>query len=262
MASLGERGLGKMSARLCSAALLLFVALAECYEHAEPIGTDASMKALVDDDQCRAGDEQCALNAIQLRGVSLAGAVEMDSVDDEAVAEVELWPFGTTEKCCRCKSGKKGWSASGKCSFCLGKVAKTRSVSSECTKKSKKYPGSKACARSCSKAVLVEEGEEDPAMLEVQEAESQQVTSEDEAVAEVELWPFGTTEKCCRCRSGTKGWSASGKCSFCSGKVAKTRSVSSECTKKSKKFPGSKACANSCSKAVLVEEGDEEVQEQ
>ena len=32
------------------------------------------------------------------------------------------------------------------------------------------------------------------------------------------------------------GWSASGKCSFCKGKVAKTKSVSADCVKNSKTF--------------------------
>ena len=50
-------------------------------------------------------------------------------VEDETIADQEwFFPiFGTTEKCCRCKSGKKGWSTSGKCNVCLGGVATTKS---------------------------------------------------------------------------------------------------------------------------------------
>merc|ERR1719437_134997 len=179
-------------------------------------------------------------------------------MEDEAVADEDWWPFGTTEQCCRCKSGTKGWSASGKCSFCHGKVAKKKSVASACTKKSKKFKGSRACANACSTAVLVEtesDAAEEPEEEEVQPEDTAAdavALMQDEAVADEEWFPsiFGTTEKCCRCKSGTKGWSASGKCSFCRGKVAKKKSVVKACTKKSKKFKGSRACANSCAAAV------------
>merc|ERR1719162_1152813 len=167
---------------------------------------------------------------------SVALAQDAAGVDDEAVADEEWWPsiFGTTEKCCRCKSGTKGWSASGKCSFCRGRVAKKKSVAKACTKKYRHFKGSRACANTCSAAVLVEMEADDAEASETEEqpvdASSDSVALvqdaagvDDEAVADEEWWPsiFGTTEKCCRCKSGTKGWSASGKCSFCRGRVAK-----------------------------------------
>jgi hypothetical protein len=184
--------------------------------------------------------------------------------EDEAIAEDEWSVFGTTEQCCKCKSGTIGWSASGKCSFCSGSVAKTKSVSSDCTVKSKTFRGNTVCANSCQKSVLLEEPQ--AAMVQSLEERKKELDfevkamAEDEAIAEDEWSVFGTTEQCCKCKSGTIGWSATGKCSFCSGGVAKTKSVSSDCAVKSKTFRGNTACANSCQKSVLLEEHFSELQ--
>mmetsp|Transcript_140336 Transcript_140336/g.448515 ORF Transcript_140336/g.448515 Transcript_140336/m.448515 type:complete len:387 (+) Transcript_140336:112-1272(+) len=226
--------------------LMLFLVVQQTFAGA--ISSAEEEAALALDDQCQAGDEQCALNAIQLRGqIAAIGGHEQ-----------EWSPFGTTEKCCRCKSNTVGWSASGKCSFCKGSVSKTKSVSSDCTVKSKTFKGNTACANSCKTSVLLEELA--PALVQTEEErksemhEEQAALAEDEAIAEDEWSPFGTTEKCCKCKSSTVGWSASGKCSFCKGSVSTTKSVSSDCTVKSKTFKGNTACANNCKKSVLLQE--------
>ncbi|OLQ15624.1 Heat shock factor protein [Symbiodinium microadriaticum] len=59
----------------------------------------------------------------------------------------------SNEKCCRCKSGSIGWSASGRCSFCHGFVEKTASVAPECRKSSPNFMGSHACAKACKSKV-------------------------------------------------------------------------------------------------------------
>merc|ERR1719382_9536 len=136
-------------------------------------------------------------------------------------------------------------------------VAKTKSVSSDCTKNSKAFKGNTVCANACKSSVgaLLESEQQEAALLQTEEALRAEVeaTAEDEAIAEQD-WPsiFGTTEKCCRCKTGTVGWSASGTCSFCQGKknVAKTKSVSSDCTKNNKKFKGNTVCANACKSTV------------
>merc|ERR1711994_690906 len=98
--------------------------------------------------------------------------------------------------------------------------------------------GNQVCANSCQKAF--------GALLQVGDAVAEGMDAESEVIAhEEEDWSvFGTTEQCCKCRSGVAGWSSSGKCSFCQGKVAKKKSVQKECQKKSKTFNGNKACAN------------------
>mmetsp|Transcript_20009 Transcript_20009/g.50371 ORF Transcript_20009/g.50371 Transcript_20009/m.50371 type:complete len:454 (+) Transcript_20009:359-1720(+) len=60
------------------------------------------------------------------------------------------------------------------------------------------------------------------------------------AVADDEWFPsiFGITEKCSPCKSGTKGWPATDKHSFCHGPVAKKKGVASFCTKKNMNFKG------------------------
>eukprot|EP00444_Apocalathium_aciculiferum_P035502 CAMPEP_0183484636 /NCGR_PEP_ID=MMETSP0370-20130417/179023_1 /TAXON_ID=268820 /ORGANISM="Peridinium aciculiferum, Strain PAER-2" /LENGTH=207 /DNA_ID=CAMNT_0025677927 /DNA_START=86 /DNA_END=706 /DNA_ORIENTATION=- len=201
--------------------LMLFLVVQQTFAGATPSAEDEAALAL--DDQCQAGDEQCALNAIQLRGQIVATGGH----------EQEWSPFGTTEKCCKCKSSTVGWSASGKCSFCQGSVSTTKSVSSDCTVKSKTFKGNTACANICKTSVLLEELA--PALVQTEEGrkselqEEQAALAEDEAIAEDEWSPFGTTEKCCKCKSSTVGWSASGKCSFCQGSVSTTKSVSSDC---------------------------------
>jgi len=94
----------------------------------------------------------------------------------------------------------------------------------------------------------------------LQEASSEQ--AEDEAVADAEGvalmagsseedWSlFGTTEQCCKCKTGTMGWSASGKCSFCATGVATKKSVSAECVKAKKGFKGNQFCADACGKVL------------
>jgi len=179
---------------------------------------------------------------------------------DEAIAEQDWSIFGTTEKCCKCKSGTTGWSASGKCSFCKGSVAKTKSVSSDCVKSNKKFKGNQVCANGCKTSVgLLEAEAHAAALVQTEETQRQEVEAmaADEAIAEQDWSIFGTTEKCCRCSTGTVGWSASGKCSFCKTSVAKSTSVPQECTTKSPKFAGNQVCANSCKKSVgaLAETG-------
>merc|ERR1719507_1768202 len=125
--------------------------------------------------------------------------------------------------------------------------------------KSSKFKGSSTCANLCGAAVLAEsdaEMAEVPAELEV----DTMTLVEDEAISDEDWSLWGTTEKCCRCKSGTKGCSASGKCSFCKGRVAKTKSVSKDCTKKSSKFKGSSKCASLCGAAVLAETDEESLE--
>lgn len=170
---------------------------------------------------------------------------------DQGHAEHGQWPsiFGssTTEQCCRCKSGTVGWSATGRCSFCKGDVSQKLSVPAECKQDSKNFAGNTACANSCKTSIgallQVEDGAEDEAV----------VVAADHYV-EVGEWPsiFGssTTEQCCRCRNGTVGWSATGKCSFCNGSVAKKLGVTAVCTKSSNDFAGNAACAKWCKASV------------
>mmetsp|Transcript_102268 Transcript_102268/g.295873 ORF Transcript_102268/g.295873 Transcript_102268/m.295873 type:complete len:418 (-) Transcript_102268:132-1385(-) len=76
-------------------------------------------------------------------------------------------------------------------------------------------------------------------------------TEDEGAEGEEDHWSlFGTTEQCCLCKSGSVGWSASGKCSFCKGTVSKKRSVSSDCTAKAKNFKGNQVCADNCKKVL------------
>ena len=155
------------------------------------------------------------------------------------------WGFSsTTEKCCKCKSGKVGWSASGKCSFCKGKVSKTASVSEECKKNSPKFIGNSKCAKACKSKVSgwswIEKSAKGKAFV---------LQGERKAMKSAK-WGSTTTEKCCKCKSGKTGWSASGRCSFCKGQVSKTASVSEECKKNSPKFIGNSKCAKACKSKV------------
>ena len=147
--------------------------------------------------------------------------------DHEVMKMSEEWGSATTEKCCKCKSGKVGWSASGRCSFCKGYVSKTTSVSEECKKTSPKFVGNTKCSKACKSKLQsswswIEESAEDEAVV---------AEGDHEVVKMSEEWGSATTEKCCKCKSGKVGWSASGRCSFCKGYVSKTASVSSECKK-------------------------------
>mmetsp|Transcript_99469 Transcript_99469/g.278551 ORF Transcript_99469/g.278551 Transcript_99469/m.278551 type:complete len:400 (-) Transcript_99469:103-1302(-) len=100
---------------------------------------------------------------------------------------------------------------------------------------------------------------EDEAYLEdeaVEDAADDEAVAEDEGMALLEEltaaeWSiFGTMEQCCKCKTGTLGWSASGKCSFCKTGVATKKSVSAECVKSKKGFKGNQFCANSCGKVL------------
>ena len=80
--------------------------------------------------------EECD-SKLQTSGIFLQEDVKEDAVaegEHEVVKMSEEWGTSTTEKCCKCKSGKVGWSASGRCSFCKGYVSKTTNVPSECKK--------------------------------------------------------------------------------------------------------------------------------
>ena len=159
----------------------------------------------------------------------------------------------TKEKCCRCKSGSIGWSASGRCSFCHGYVAKTASVASECQKSSPKFIGNHACAAACKSKVKESSWswiEESAAEEQSDEALAQDGDEDLSALSSDWGLSSNTKEKCCRCKSGSIGWSASGRCSFCHGYVAKTASVASECQKSSPKFIGNHACAAACKSKV------------
>ena len=170
---------------------------------------------------------------LQTGGIFVQEDAEDEAVaaedDHEVVKMSEEWGItSTTEKCCKCKSGKVGWSASGRCSFCKGYVAKTASVSEECKKTSPKFVGNSKCAKACRSKV-----ESSWSWIE-ENAEDEAVAAEDdhEVVKMSEEWGItSTTEKCCKCKSGKVGWSASGRCSFCQGYVSKTASVSYECKK-------------------------------
>eukprot|EP00434_Breviolum_minutum_P002300 symbB.v1.2.002031.t1/scaffold104.1/size473687/9 len=159
----------------------------------------------------------------------------VEEKEDEVAKKsgTKKWGSSTTEKCCKCKSGKIGWSASGRCSFCKGQVSKTASVSEECKKTSPKFIGNSQCAKACKSKVSgwswIEKNAKSKALA-VKSAK----------------WGSSTTEKCCKCKSGKIGWSASGRCSFCKGQVSKTKSVSEECRTKSPKFMGNTKCVSVC----------------
>jgi len=113
------------------------------------------------------------------------------------------------------------------------------------------------------------ESEVDESEVNESEMEESEMDAEVDTIALVQeeysfgdVWLFGSTEKCCLCKDGVVGWSASGKCSFCKSKAAKTQRVSADCVKNSKTFKGSKACAGSC-KTVLgvVQEATEPIAE-
>jgi len=207
-------------------------------------------------------EEQQAAALLQTAEVQREEAAAM--AEDEAIAEQDWSIFGTTEQCCRCKSGTVGWSKSGKCSFCKGAVAKKKSVSSDCTASSKTFKGNQVCANSCKSVVgaLLQGAAETVEPVSRDSVEEDPSTLEADAIADVagmallsdlvvEDWSiFGTTEQCCKCKSGQMGWSASGKCSFCSGGIAKKKSVPSDCVTKGKTFKGNTVCANMCGKAL------------
>lgn len=109
----------------------------------------AAVAALDLDDQCAAGASECAWNALQLRGVALAAGTSDEEVASSGHSAWSVFRFGTKEKCCRCKSGAVGWSASGKCSFCVGAAAKKKSVSSDCRVRDRNFQGNTACAKLC-----------------------------------------------------------------------------------------------------------------
>eukprot|EP00405_Crypthecodinium_cohnii_P042338 CAMPEP_0206563596 /NCGR_PEP_ID=MMETSP0325_2-20121206/22940_1 /ASSEMBLY_ACC=CAM_ASM_000347 /TAXON_ID=2866 /ORGANISM="Crypthecodinium cohnii, Strain Seligo" /LENGTH=149 /DNA_ID=CAMNT_0054066031 /DNA_START=153 /DNA_END=599 /DNA_ORIENTATION=- len=135
------------SSMIVAPLLLFFFGLSSAHS----VQDEEVAEAMSSDDQCQDKGSACALNALQLR--SQVHAAETHQVEGS-------WSiFGTTEQCCRCSSGTVGWSASGKCSFCHGKVSKKKSVSSNCKVKSKNFLGNRACATSCRSAVLLEEGE-------------------------------------------------------------------------------------------------------
>ena len=194
--------------------------------------------------------------------------------DQEVVKMSDEWGSKSTEKCCKCKSGSVAWSASGRCSPCRGQVAKTTSVSEECKKNSPKFMGNKKCAKACRSKLesgwsWLQENAEDEDEVVAEEGDQEVVKMSDE-------WGSKSTEKCCKCKSGSVAWSASGRCSPCRGQVAKTTSVSEECKKNSPKFMGNKKCAKACRSKlesgwswlqenaededeVVAEEGDQEV---
>ena len=62
----------------------------------------------------------------------------------------------------------------------------------------------------------------------------------------------GTTEQRCKCKKCGVGWSASGACSFGTGKPTAKKSVKShaDCAKQSMRFRGNQACANACTSVV------------
>eukprot|EP00428_Durinskia_dybowskii_P024032 CAMPEP_0170236996 /NCGR_PEP_ID=MMETSP0116_2-20130129/18247_1 /TAXON_ID=400756 /ORGANISM="Durinskia baltica, Strain CSIRO CS-38" /LENGTH=121 /DNA_ID=CAMNT_0010487797 /DNA_START=104 /DNA_END=465 /DNA_ORIENTATION=- len=115
----------RISAAVQAALLLLGVAIGLSTAfgtEGDPAASDAAAvggeeAAYESDDQCINGDDACALSALQRRGV-----LKMANAEEKEGAKQEWSLFGTTEKCCRCKSGSVGWSASGKCSFCKGSV--------------------------------------------------------------------------------------------------------------------------------------------
>lgn len=234
-------------------------------------GLTVPMELLVADDQCHAvKGEPCAFNALQRRAERLATgrageqATTSDG-EDEAYVQGVAWFWGSKEKCCRCKNGTIGWSVSGVCSFCKGKVKKKKSVTKECKKSSKGFLGNTACAKQCEKYVFLMEvntSGEDDGRLSVVESMGEEETFLRRSAKEGETdngeWPWsGTTEKCCRCRKDRKvGWSASGGCSFCNKEVLKKTSVTTGCRKGTKGFLGSSACAKQCSKYVFLLEAD------
>ena len=224
---------------------------------------------------CRSKVESSSWSWMQEQSEEEEEAVAEEG-DQEVVKMFENWGSSTTEKCCKCKSGSVGWSASGRCSFCHGSVSNTASVAPECTKKSPKFMGNSMCAKACRSKV---ESSSWSWMQEQSEEEEEAVAEEgdQEVVKMSENWGSSTTEKCCKCKSGSVGWSASGRCSFCHGSVSNTASVAPECTKKSPKFMGNSMCAKACRSKVessswswmqeqseeeeeaVAEEGDQEV---
>jgi len=180
-------------------------------------GSFAYEGQLAADDECR--DGECALNALQKRETALElrkvhehnaenAEGEDEVVADESIQEGEGEQWGsilgiTTEKCCRCKNGLQGWSASGTCSFCRGMVAKTKSVPSGCVVGNKGFKGNMVCANQCKGQLaswfLQEETDENT------EGEDEVVADESIQEGEGEQWGsiLGiTTEKCCRCKNG------------------------------------------------------------
>ncbi|CAE7210641.1 HSF [Symbiodinium natans] len=189
----------------------------------------------------------------------------------------------STEKCCQCTSGSVGWSASGRCSFCHGQVSKTANPPYECQKSSPKFMGSHACAKTCKSQVKQDsfswleeaatEENEDEALAQEGDEDLTKTSSDwgpsPPPPSPPSYWGpspppsnwgpspppnnWGaprSTEKCCQCTSGSVGWSASGRCSFCHGQVSKTANPPYECQKSSPKFMGSHACAKTCKSQV------------
>ena len=62
----------------------------------------------------------------------------------------------------------------------------------------------------------------------------------------------GTMEQGCSCKNGGVGWSASGACSFGTGKPTAKKSVKSQadCAKKSTTCRGDQTCTNACTSVV------------
>ena len=202
-------------------------------------------------------DDDSGISLRQLRAVKQDDAEEAlaEEGDEELMTLGSDWGFSssTTEKCCRCKSGSIGFSASGSCSFCKGYISKTANVASECQKSSDKFMGAHNCAAMCRSKVKKSSWswiEETAKHEDADEALAEE--GDEELMTLGSDWGFSssTTEKCCRCKSGSVGWSASGRCSFCRGYVSKTANVAKECQKNSPKFMGSKACARACKSKV------------
>eukprot|EP00435_Cladocopium_sp_Y103_P056266 s439_g18.t5 len=125
----------------------------------------------------------------------------------------------TSARCCQCSSGQVTWSVDG-CKVCQDQVQKIALVSETCKEESPNFQGRVACQSECNSklqtsGIFLQEDAKDDAVVAEREHE----------VVKMSRWGSATTEKCCKCKSGKVGWSASGRCSFCQGAVSRRQTT-------------------------------------